>query len=849
MYAAGTLITDDTPGTASMYIHQPAREGRSERPTLKAQSMLATAAQHKPLNISTLHAMAREGRSWEFLCAAVGLPEPDETTRLLISASFARLGLATLALEAHSDLSPEMRSSVAGVNLRSSIAKLPSDLVPFARREDAVLRNMRALHPRLRELEQHLPAWRARADASEVFVAFDSNLVTRPRRTEGAPAWDGLRLGDHKGRATALVAQASGLRSPMPPAIVLDGICPPWMLLAAFDHAGVRPIGYRPRFTIVEPDWMEFLDGLSMADSTAVWNDERVELFVGQDALDRYRDSLHARLDAQLEPLLINSGVSGESRLASIVHDAIAAQRNELVQHARTTEAMYAQASFPEIRRRLEAAQRHGGSLRALIPTSRYSTFVQHSASDLAAALRRAGHVAEVLIESRDDEQMSALAYRRVIERLNPDLVVLVNYPRATMGDAFPANVPFVCWIQDAMPHLFEAKIGRAQGPLDFVMGYTFGNLFDAFGYPVDQAMPAAVVADIGKFHDGPVDPSLLARHECEIAMVTHHSETPDEMHARLSRDMTNDPGIRAAMERVRVALPAIVENALTHAASSRVAAIVERAAHDAMGPTAPAKSIEQLQRHYAMPMVERIFRHQTLAWAAELCQERGWRLHLYGKGWNAHPTLAPFAKGELGHNEDLRAAYRAARVHLHAGLSALVHQRVMECALSGGLCLGRTSYEALAPHHARASAALVQGTPDVVDDQGRCGYLPRHHPALLARVELHERLGIPTSREVVFMSRERADAFRRKAALPSELVDPAAVFGDLAATTFWSRESFRERMTRAVQDSVWRDRVRSEIRARVVEKFTYDALVPRLINLVATGANRAMGDSLEKAA
>ncbi len=146
-------------------------------------------------------------------------------------------------------------------------------------------------------------------------------------------------------------------------------------------------------------------------------------------------------------------------------------------------------------------------------------------------------------------------------------------------------------------------------------------------------------------------------------------------------------------------------------------------------------------------------------------------------------------------------------------------------------------------------TSALVRSKPDHIDDQGRQGYVPQNHPALLARVALHRRLGIQASGDMLYLSKERAEAFRRKASLPSETVDPTALFGDLAETTFWSRESFRERMVRAVEDNAWRERVRKDICERVLKRFTYDALVPRLIDLVAAGVARVAAERMDKAA
>ena len=53
--------------------------------------------------------------------------------------------------------------------------------------------------------------------------------------------------------------------------------------------------------------------------------------------------------------------------------------------------------------------------------------------------------------------------YLRAFAEFEPDLVVLINYTREQMKGSIPEGVPFVTWVQDAMPHLFDARLGAAQ--------------------------------------------------------------------------------------------------------------------------------------------------------------------------------------------------------------------------------------------------------------------------------------------------------------------------------------------------------------------------------------------------
>jgi hypothetical protein len=79
-------------------------------------------------------------------------------------------------------------------------------------------------------------------------------------------------------------------------------------------------------------------------------------------------------------------------------------------------------------------------------------------------------------------------------------------------------------------------------------------------------------------------------------------------------------------------------------------------------------------------------FRHQSLQWLADA----GVNLHLYGKGWEKHSTLAPFARGPADNATQLASIYRSSKINLHISPHGAVHQRVMEGSASGGFFMLR---------------------------------------------------------------------------------------------------------------------------------------------------------------
>jgi hypothetical protein len=119
--------------------------------------------------------------------------------------------------------------------------------------------------------------------------------------------------------------------------------------------------------------------------------------------------------------------------------------------------------------------------------------------------------------------------------------------------------------------------------------------------------------------------------------------------------------------------------------------------------------------------------------------------MRIYGRGWESHPRFGRFARGVVAHDEELRACYQSAGAHLHASISSMVHQRVLECALSGGLVLCRTLFDALGVPQWRAKAEVLrEASPEFRDpESGWLRFQVADHPATMELVALWQRLGL----------------------------------------------------------------------------------------------------------
>lgn len=782
-----------------------------------------------------LAALGRSGRAWEFVPMALqalrGAPE-DFELRFLLAANYARLLLATAAKEQLAVLPETARAEPGVAALAALLDGLPGDEVSVEDRVRTCGRNVEVLRGRGIDLTGEFGRWQDLTRAERWFRARDGNIVRR------AAEW--LRFRDDMGEAGGLKLpdagpMGAGGAKPVEP-VTLEGFDPPWMFLRLYEQVAPRGDGYFPSIRVLQGDALEFLDGLACADMSGPLADERVRFFIGTDAAERFGEHLDERMDTVFHGPVVSLGTQKRPPApgaVSVMGARAARQRALDAPLLGRIGALYAGRDRAWWTRRYASAEQ----LRVLIPTCRYSTFIQHSAADLARAFERAGWGARVLIEPDRHSHLAPTAYLRAVAEFVPDLVVLINHTRTSIGSVFPAELPLVCWLQDAMPHQFRQEHGRAQGEMDFLVGHLHEELFTQFGYPRGRTLAMPVVASEHKFHPSPVAPALRRRFECEVALVSHHSETPEQMHARLLGEV-HDGAIGAVFNDLRPRVTEIGRDPMSGSASTRLREAVRESAGRLLGCGHDSTTATLIFRQYAQPLADRVLRHQTVEWAAEVAERRGWRLHLYGRGWESHPRLGRYARGIVAHDEDLRACYQCAGAHLHASINGMIHQRVLECALSGGLVLCRTLFDALGVGQWRAKAAVRrESLPEFRDpESGWLRFAVADHLATMQLAALWQRLGLDHGPHFWI---EPTDPGADPAGAPDFLkcmireYDAAWMLGDLAAVGFQSPEELENALGRAIETPRWRTGMSGLISGRARGCLTYDALTRRILTMI----------------
>lgn len=789
----------------------------------------------------------------------------DHGLRYLAAACFAKVGLRTPAGELFEALPPEVRRDPQVAALGGVIGGLAADVIGFTERREVCEGNVRALAERgvdSARLTGALARWvESRCASREVWLrARDGNIVVQ--REPGSLEF--RHLVDFVGQVAALKlpheggGAAGGGTSNIKPYVV-EGADPPWLLRRVMQATPDQADGYRVRVSLVQRDELELLDGLSMADMREELKSPRLHVFVGEDATKRLERDLLSRTDVIIAGHFLGvparakewGGVGRcEPPPEQVLQRAAVSQQAESVRLEAAVRVEYSARDAAWYAKRFTEAER---PLRVLLPTCRYSTYIKHAAADLCEAFKGAGCEARTLIEPDDQAQLSSVAYLRAIAEFQPDLVVLINYTRSNIGAVIPAGVPVVTWVQDAMPHLFDAKTGEAMGKLDFVVGHTHVELYERFGYPAQNRMKLPVTASTTKFHDGPVDPALREKFSCDVAFITHHSETPERMHARLC-DEAGRAGSGSAVVRIfeelRPRIREMVETESHAPIAQRVREAAIATAVEVIGREPDARTGAMLVNQYAFPMADRMVRHRVLSWAADVCEARGWTMRVFGRGWERHERLAAMAGPEIAHGEELRAAYAAAGVTVHASIHWMYHQRVMECALSGGLPAvylkpddvsllrawvvqrmwdvgsGMGEVKTGAPSASLRSASPPSGTGE------RAAADCAEAMSFVAQLQ---RIGRPVhpAWAGLTITPRMLETARRAWSGMSDAPRAAMLLGDLAETTFATREGLEGLIERARGSRERRENLSRGIAGRVREHYSTQKAAEGILRLV----------------
>lgn len=564
----------------------------------------------------------------------------------------------------------------------------------------------------------------------------------------------------------------------------------------------------------------------------------RVRVFGGQNCVNDFEQAVRSQLTCSLPRDLLGSPsdpftrevIDAVERVSQIQSERLHALKEQLDRSG--PPRMPTKSSDP---------------LRVLIITSRYTSYVKHAAMDLAESFHTNGHSAQVLQELNAWSTINALAYLERIETYHPHVLLSINFPRSLLGHAIPKNWPFVCWAQDAMQHVFSDSTQRAS-ETDLWAGHVYHAALERAGYSADQILERPVCVSEKKFNSGnhPSESCKPAsRFTADIAYVSHRSETPEQAADRLAH-VTNIPLV-ILQETLRQ-----VEGVCAAWNEPRNEYLLEQVTHglaNRLGSQHNSAQVDQLRTQVVLPLAEQVLRHTTLEWAAEIANTHGLRLRIYGRGWDTHPTLNAFAAGPIAHGSSLSSCYASARIHLHASPLGCTHQRVAECALSGGVPICLRSMDELYRQDVYTVLRFLrtQYTPDVsIISTGAPGYLVSEHADLMKlALSRHALPEPPRGWPYWHPSGICGDWYNKENSKPyeppllPEQCDPYAVLGAWEECTFGSQVDLEQIILRAIAHPDWRDSLSRGMRARAVRMVSMDAFANDLIQFTRNAIAR----------
>ncbi len=438
---------------------------------------------------------------------------------------------------------------------------------------------------------------------------------------------------------------------------------------------------------------------------------------------------------------------------------------------------------------------------------------------------------------------MYQTAIRAAIDDFRPDLVLQIDHLRHEHGDLFPPNLPFVCWAQDHLPNLV-GDAGKHVGPNDFVLTDGVPTYVRDFYYPASQCigLPKLTSVETASRCFSPGASSGDAA-SADVIFVSNASRDPAVMLAeKLAEPM------HAAVRLITEAAAARIQLSFADGQSLttyvRIRELVESVA-TGMGNRLNRDAVRTIATWLYHPYCDAIYRQQALGWAADACQDLGLSLGLYGKGWESHPTLSPFARGPVTNGPDLHELTRRSLINLQIVPYLCLHQRLLDGLCAGGFFIIREHAADVAP---QAMLDLL-----TANDAGDAATLSEAQAAI-------EEAGPATRGVFASLLQDCRDCLCNSGVEdPIEYVQSLRQIGFLVPgrgvlprfgdVSFAGPTDLRDKFKRYAGDADARQEIAEIQRQSVAERFTYVAGMSRVVQAIADRLGQRRRDTPRAAA
>lgn len=602
------------------------------------------------------------------------------------------------------------------------------------------------------------------------------------------------------------------------------------------------PAGYKPAIDVFEPD-PDVLGAWLRVVETSATADGRVQFHGGPQLMDDFARLLEQQPERMPPTLQLVSDRPG-LLVPAIDHPAVKA-----VLRARANRQR--QRFDVQVRREADRdaafwAARYAAALRGEQPlrvvgfTTRHSTVMRHAMRDLARAFERRGHRFDVVMER--SAWSGHVDVATTLAENDCDLIVVINHLRSELADAVSTRIPFLCWMQDHMTGLCSAQAGRSIGPFDLVAGHSPGVMSALYGYPLERFIGTNNLTDAETYSAEPLPPDNLQPFLSDITYVGHGGKPVAELIDEIGGAST---AIRRVLESFVTRAQGRLQSHGWIAGMEIGSMLLEAEREVGIAEIAPG-----LRRSHvfpaAMQLYDRLFRHQTIEWAARWAEDQGRTLRLFGSGWDRHPRFSRYACGTVENGRPLRAVYQAARINLQANGYGSLHQRLLDAVACGGFVLTRENpNDFVRPPFLTIRDAIVRGSARTVEELiafaerdpqlrraiseaeglAACVIAPLSDPRRAAFVELQKQVNDMPMEKLT-------DEGLLSMLLSMEQIPhrTAADIAGFAETTFGGEAAFRDLLDRFIDDGAARAAAAAPMRADVLRHDTFDGLVVRVL-------------------
>ncbi len=316
---------------------------------------------------------------------------------------------------------------------------------------------------------------------------------------------------------------------------------------------------------------------------------------------------------------------------------------------------------------------------RVLLMTSKHTTVLQYSTNDAADAFAQLGWDTRILVEREDHHVVGKEAVMRAAATFKPDLLFTIDHLRHEVND-LPEQLPFICWIQDNLPNLTSQRAGQRIGRREFVIGSWVENYVQRHGYPRNQCLTMRRLTR-------PLDALPSDGEGEDLVYVSNHSDQPAERLTTMLQQR-GAPNLPDGASLVRTAGQHMVDHYESEKCL-RESSDVRRLLTGAM-PQLDVDTVHVLAK-YLEELNTLLYRQQALRWAAEIAEQHGLSLGIYGKGWERHPRFKRFARGVIAYGEPLQQLTYRSKINLQLEPFAPTHhQRLLDGLAAGGFFLSR---------------------------------------------------------------------------------------------------------------------------------------------------------------